>query len=231
MKKRIAILLVSLLALAAAAGALTRETYGNGENEKVPDKARKELDAGMRAINANDLPQAMAHLEKAVAEYPQYARAYNALGVVYMRSGQPDKGRAALEKAVQLDNNYAEALVNLARVRIRDKNLPDAEDLLRRATLAAPADVEAYTLLAEVLFAQDRYDEAASVATKVHSFDDHEKFAVAHYIAAQSYERLHQDAEAIAEYTIFLKEAPNSPQAAPARAALKNLHDRNYPQN
>jgi Tfp pilus assembly protein PilF len=232
MTRRPALLVVCFLAFAVAASAYTRDTYGNGENEKIPDKARKELDAGMRALEANSLPEAQAHLEKAISDYPQYARAYNALGVVYMRTNQPDKGRAAFEKAVAIDNNFVEALNNLAKVRIKEKNFTDAEDLSRRATLAAPQNAEAFTLLATVLFDEEHYEEAASTAEKVHGFGDHERqFAVSHLIAAQSYERLQKDAEAIAEYTIFLKEAPDSPQAPAARAALKKLHDANYPQN
>ena len=231
MPRRFVLLVVSLLALTCLAAAYTRETYGNGENEKIPEKARKELEAGMRAIEANSLAEAQAHLEKAIADYPQYARAYNALGVVYMRTGQGDKGKAAFEKAVAIDNNFVEALNNLAKIRIREKNLADAEDLSRRATLAAPQNAEAFTLLATVLFAEEHYEEAAATAEKVHSFADHQPFAVAHFIAAQSYERLHKDAEAMAEYTIFLKEAPENPQAAQARAALKRLRDENYPQN
>lgn len=223
------LLWICLLALACAAMP-GRESYGNGEDLKVPEKARKEFDLGMKAMQANDLAEAQKHLEKAIADYPEYARAYNALGVVYIRSGQADKGREAFEKAVALDNNNAEALINLAKIRLREKNKAEAEKLLTRATLAAPANPEALTLLASVQFAEDKYEEAAATASKVHAIEDHEKYyAVAHYIAAQSYERLHQDAEAIAEYTIFLKEAPGSPLAEKARAALKSLRDQNYP--
>jgi tetratricopeptide (TPR) repeat protein len=146
-----------------------------------------------------------------------------------MKSSQPEKGREAFEKAVALDPNYAEALINLAKLRLREKNGAEAEKLLTRATLAAPANPEALTLLAGVQFAADRYEEAAATATKVHALADHEKFAVAHYIAAEAYARLHQDAEAMAEYTIFLKEAPSHPLAEKARAALKSLRDQNYP--
>jgi Flp pilus assembly protein TadD len=217
------------VATLAAAGMPGRETYGNGEDLKVPEKARKEFDQGMKAIQANDLAEAQKHLEKAIEEYPQYARACNALGVVYMKAGQPVKGREAFEKAVALDNNNAEALINLGKIRVREKNNAEAEKLFGRAVLAAPANAEALTLLASVQFAQDRYEEAAANASKVHALEDHAQFAVAHYIAAQSYERLHQDAEAIAEYTIFLKEAPSSPLAEKARAALKSLRDQNYP--
>jgi hypothetical protein len=56
----------------------------------------------------------------------------------------------------------------------------------------------------------------------VHS-GPHERFAVAHVIAAAALEKQNDAKGAIAEYQQFLKEDPNSPRAAGARKALERL--------
>ena len=195
---------------------------------KVPSKARKEFEAGAKALDKNELPEAQVRFQKAIEIYPQYARAYNHLGVAFMRNGQPDRGRESFEKAVAINGSYAEALLNLAKVRLGEKQNAEAEALLEKAVAGDPANAEALTILANVQLMEHKYDLAAANAAKVHALD-HTKFAMAHWIAARAYEIQHKDAEAITEYTIFLKESPSGALADKARASLKILRDQNYP--
>lgn len=57
--------------------------------------------------------QAIAELELAVKASPRQPIYYNQLGVTYRQAGQFDKARQAYEKAVDLDANYAPAVLNL----------------------------------------------------------------------------------------------------------------------
>jgi tetratricopeptide (TPR) repeat protein len=194
---------------------------------KAPKKARSEFEKGSKALDKNQLEEARAHFEKAIAIYPQYARAYNHLGVSLMRAGQPEPGKQAFEKAVAIDDKYPEALLNLAKVRLAEQNHAEAEKLLRQAGASDPGNPEVLTILANVLLLEGKYEEAAATAVKVHPLGD-EKFTAAHYIAGRAYELQHKDAEAIAEYTILLKETPSGPVADKARASLKTLREQNY---
>ncbi|MDP9267931.1 MAG: tetratricopeptide repeat protein [Acidobacteriota bacterium] len=198
------------------------------EELKVPKKARKEFEAGSKALEKNDLPEAQLRFQKAIEIYPQYAHAYNHLGVSFMRNRQLEKGREAFEKAVAINGSYAEALLNLAKVRFAEKKTAEAEALLEKAVAADPAGAEALTILANLELMENKLELAAANGAKVHDLE-HAEFAVAHWIAGRAYEIQHKDAQAIAEYTIFLKESPSSALAEKARASLKTLRDQNYP--
>ena len=236
MRRASLILLVASLALATFVCAQDPPRAGGARKElaaeesKAPSKALKEFDAGMKALQANQLPTAEQRLEAATAAFPGYTRAYNALGVVEMKLGNKDKGVAAFQKALALHPDYSEALVNLARVRTQEKNTAEAEKLLTRAIESDPNSADALVLLANLQFEQGRYDEAAATAVKVHQVrGGDEGYAVAHYIAAKSFALRQDDSQALAEYTIFLKEQPTGPLADKARAEYKELHDKNYP--
>jgi Tfp pilus assembly protein PilF len=236
MRRTSILFLVASLALATSVCGQTPPRSGgarkelSAEESKAPAKALKEFDAGMKALGANQLPSAEQHLEAAIAAFPGYTRAYNALGVVRMRRGEKDKGVADFQKALALHPDYAEALVNLARVRLQEKNTAEAERLLARAIASDPNSADALVLLANLQLEQGRYEEAAATATKVHQVEGGDQgYAVAHYIAAKSFEMRQDDSQALAEYTIFLKEQPSGPLAEQARAAYKTLHDKNYP--
>jgi len=195
---------------------------------KVSPRAQKEFDAGAKALEQGNVAEAQTHFQKAITIEPQYARAYNHLGITHMRSGHPEKGREAFERAVALNGNSAEALLNLAKVRVGEKKDAEAETLLERAVAADPTNAEALTILANIELKENKYELAEANASKVHQFD-HTRFAMAHWIAGRAYEIEHKDAEAIAEYTIFLKESPSGALAEKARASLKILRDQNYP--
>jgi outer membrane protein assembly factor BamD (BamD/ComL family) len=51
----------------------------------------------------------------------------------------------------------------------------------------------------------------------------HEKFAMAHLVAAQAYTKKDRLDQAAEEYKLFLKESPDSPNAASARATLQSI--------
>jgi len=194
----------------------------------VPGNAKKEFRKGADAMQNKELARAERHLRRALELYPEYALAWNHLGVLHMQQGRSPEGVAAFERAVALNDRYPSALLNLAKVRVEQERGGEAAQLIQKAITADPKSPEAYTLLATVQYTAGDYAAAAATAMRVHPLGD-EQFAIAHWIAAQAYERQQKDAEAIAEYTILLKEAPSGPLAEKARASLKKLRDVNYP--
>lgn len=102
---------------------------------------------------------ARANLEQVVARQPT-APAYFLLGVASAALTDAPGAAAAYEKCLALDHEHAEALVNLANLRIRDGERETAEALLRRAIEAKPTLLPARRALLRVL--DDR--PAAAVA-------------------------------------------------------------------
>jgi len=189
---------------------------------RVPENARKAFDQGLAAWQKADYPLAAEKFEKAVADYPQYDSAYNNLGVMYAHLGQNDKAMAAFKRSVELNDKNADADRNLARLLIRQKDYPPAEDLLKKSLAVQPTDVATLTMLAIAEIQDAKPEDALRDAQKVHTLP-HDGFAVVHFVAGEALEEKHQAEEAKVEYTTYLRESPNGPEAAQVKDALHRL--------
>jgi tetratricopeptide (TPR) repeat protein len=189
----------------------------------IPDKAKKEFDRGLEAMQKPDDPKALEHFEKATVLYPQYAQAYNNIGVVEIRSGHPVQARQAFETSASLNPKNASSYLNLARMSLGEKNYTDADKLINKALTAEPNRVDAVALEAQTKLMLGDLDAAYAFAKKVHSMGEHKNYAVAHLICARVLQERHQSDQAMAEYKLFLEESPNSPSAPKVREAMAQL--------
>ena len=185
----------------------------------VPRKAEKELEKGIRAAEDKSLQKAEEHFRKAIELHAGYATAHNHLGVVMMQTGRPAEGRAAFARAVELNDSYGSAHVNMAKVLFGEKNTQAAEEHLQKAAKTDPLNVEILTLLANAQLINGKYEDAAANARKVHQLP-HDQFAVVHYVAARALENAQQQTEAVVEYTMYLKEAPQGALAEQSRKRI-----------
>ncbi len=191
----------------------------------ITPKARKEYEKAGKAMKAGDWAQAKSKLEHAIALYPPFAAAHNDLGVVFMSIGDKPKGRAAFERALEIEPNYGRAFRNLAIMKLSEGNPAEALALAEKSAAADPLDPQALLLVAQVHLQSGRMEDAAAQARKVHD-GPHDGFAVAHLLAARALEARNLSEEAVAEYKMFLKEAPNSASTPQVRAALEKLTPR-----
>jgi tetratricopeptide (TPR) repeat protein len=193
----------------------------------VPGKARKEYEKGGEAMEEGKWEEARVRFEKAISLYPQYAAAHNDLGVVYMNTGHREQGRAMFEEAIRISDRYARAHRNLGILLFHEKKYAESEASFQKSLATDPLDAQALTMLAQVQLMLQKPLEAAATATRVHDLP-HEQFAACHLIAARAYELLNKETDAMAEYTIFLKESPQNPNAPKVRAALDALKARTH---
>lgn len=154
----------------------------------VPAKARKELDKANEAMGRQDWNKAVELLNQAIAIYPEYAGAYNNLGVVYGRMNDAAHEQQALEKAVSLDEHFVPACENLAKLYLRQKDFSKAEALLGKALSVDPNNGQSLTLLADTQYMERRYDAAIATAQRAHALPNQHPSAV-HYIAGKAYEQ------------------------------------------
>jgi tetratricopeptide (TPR) repeat protein len=190
----------------------------------VPSQARKEVDKANEAMATHNLKKALEHLNKAVTIAPQYATAYNNLGVLYDKMNDIPHEEEALQKAVSLDGHFAPALLNYGKLCLRQKNPLEAETLLQRAASSDPNDVQIITLLSFAEYMNRHFDAAISNAVQAHSSGrDHSSFL--HYIAARAYQQENQQQRALAEFQDFLKEEPKGPRADQVRADIAKMQE------
>jgi hypothetical protein len=185
----------------------------------IPESARKEFDKANQFVAKGNWQKAIERLNKAIAIYPEYAEAYNNLGVVYGRLGNRTRNLEALQKAVSLNDHFAPAYLNLARIAIADRDLVQAEALLDKAVGIAPTNSQMLVLLANTELLNHHYDQALANCRKAHS-GIQGPHAVAHYVAARVFEHENRPTDAVAELQIFLSEETPGPRADVARKEM-----------
>jgi tetratricopeptide (TPR) repeat protein len=188
---------------------------------RIPAKAQKEFDRANELISRQDYAKAIQTLNHAIAIYPDYAAAYNNLGTIYSKLGDRAHEREALEKAISINDHLATAYMNLARMDMTAGDFASAEAELKKASSSDPLDGITLVLLAYSEFMEHHFDDAIATSRKAHTLESAHAFA--HQVAARAFEQKRDDANAIAELELFLKEEPSGQRADSARKELASL--------
>ena len=189
----------------------------------IPKKASGEMNRGMDAYSKGEMEKAGAHFEKAIAEYPRYARAYDMLGAIAIKGSNRIKARELFSKAIQADGAFLPAYLDLARMNLQDQDYAASESLLAKVIAANPLMPDAVALLATTEFANKEYDKALGDVERTHALPNHEQFAEVHVMAGKVLRMQNHPEAAIAQFELFLKEKPESPQGESVRQALVAL--------
>lgn len=88
--------------------------------------AEKQYEIGAAELNSGKLSEAYAAFERARALYPDDARLYNGLGVIYLEQKQYQNAIVAFQKALQLDPELVHAHNNLGTTYAQLRRWDDA---------------------------------------------------------------------------------------------------------
>jgi len=99
-------------------------------------------------------------LEAVVAAHPDYADAYNSLGVVYSRMRERERAHAAFQKVLELDPTSATAYENLGVDALSAGDVETAVQMLTRALELDPALAPGHNALATALLRQGHSTQA-----------------------------------------------------------------------
>ena len=117
-------------------------------------------------MRRGDYQGALAEIELALAISPNLANAHGALGAVLMWSGQPRKGRAALEKSIRLDPRNPNLNLRLVDITISyylSCEYDAAVEAAKRGIRSFPDHSNQYRWLAAALGQTGRIEEAKEV--------------------------------------------------------------------
>ena len=203
-----------------------RDSAGAGSSgvidANVPEKARKEWAKGVESFQKNDNAKAAEHLQKAIEIYPQYAQAWNDLGVVKAKSGDLAGAKEAWQKAMAADAKFAGPYVNVARTMIAQKQFAEAEEQLKKALAMNANNAEALYVLVSAEYLHGEFKPALENVAKLHALE-HKRFADAHVYAGQMLLNENQDRLAMAEFETYLKEAPDGQRVAAVKKAMAQI--------
>ena len=96
--------------------------------------------------------------EKAIALDSRCEEAYNALGTAYMWRGWNRRARAAFERALEINPNFASVCMRLSLIYLRTGHWDEAWELSRRGIELEPEVAYQYVRLAEIYFAMEEVE-------------------------------------------------------------------------
>jgi Ca-activated chloride channel homolog len=187
---------------------------------RAPGKARREYERGYQLLQRKDLQAATEHLRKAVALYPKFVAAHNALGTAYLDLHQDEQARDEFSKAVALDDHLPNSCLNLGIAQLALKDYAGAEKSLQKATSIAPLDLQLSTAAAYADFANRDYPAVIATSHEVHE-RKHAGAALVHFFAAGAWQAQNNLSEAQHEMELLLQE-----ETSPAsRAQFEQILD------
>jgi Flp pilus assembly protein TadD/transglutaminase-like putative cysteine protease len=118
------------------------------------------LEAGIAALNAGNVREAIPLLQHAVEIDPKSKQGWNDLGLAYLRLGQFDDAAAAFQKQISA-NPYDEHVYNYLGLTLQQQQkFPEAADAFRKQLTVNPLDPVAHAALGALFLEQHKYSEA-----------------------------------------------------------------------
>jgi Flp pilus assembly protein TadD len=179
--------------------------------------AKMLLNMGVKLAGRGNFPEAEKTFRQAIKLEPNYAQAYNNLGLMLYRQRRLSEAEVYLERAIAL-NRDPDAYNNLALVFMDTNRLDKAEACLHQAVKAKPKAPEIYNNLGLVLEDAQRLKEAENAYRQAIKLNP--DYVEAHYNLGNFLKKTHRLGNAENAYLHALKLCPGFESARFALAAL-----------
>lgn len=139
---------------------------------KIPDKARKAFEKGVRALHEQYRPdRSLPYLQKAIELYPDFGEAYVQLGVANLERRNYPEAKKVLAQATQINPSNARAHMVLATVHNKEGQPQDAVEALQRALKLEPNAWQVYYELGKSFLQLGNVEEAYQYARRAHELN------------------------------------------------------------
>ncbi|HEY0546108.1 MAG TPA: tetratricopeptide repeat protein [Pyrinomonadaceae bacterium] len=181
---------------------------------------------GTEAEQKGDHKKAAEQLEKAVAAYPNFAQAYNALGMVYLKQADVGKAVEALATAFKLKPDDAEINLNYGIALLQKKDFAASEERLRAALKEKDEIASPHYYLGMALINQKKFDDAQAELERAVSLPGGDNYALAHRYLGGLYWGKSDFKRAADELEKYLKLSPKAADADKTKDAIKELRSK-----
>ena len=130
-------------------------------HHKVPAEAQREFSKGAIASAKKDKTNALDHFQKAVKLDPEYADAFNGIGIAYAALGQLQQAADQFQKAIDLVPDHPGAAANLSIVLCKLEHFHEAGEMARRALKLDPGLLKIRYVLGISLVTEGRNKQEA----------------------------------------------------------------------
>ncbi len=191
---------------------------------KVPGNARRMLEKAEEAFHKMRLDDAFGFVQKALTEYPDYAKALTLRGILHMQQGDNKDAQPDLEKAVQLDYGDDLGFIALASLYNNEGQFDRAEQTLQHGMSLNPKSWQAGMEMARAQIGKKDYGAA------IRSLDRAQPAApptmsIMHLLRAQALIGLKNYHDASTELETYLAKSPEGPNSDQARTTLAQLRE------
>src|SRR5712692_5643655 len=193
----------------------------NARIAQIPAEARKEFDAGKQRMQAQDAIGSAQHFQKAIALYPQYAEAYQLLGVVHLEGGKFQEAEPELEKSVEIEPNMSTAHFALGVCRNLMAKYPEAETALLRGLELDPEAADGHYELAKTYWVLGQWQDAEPHAQKAVALKPND--GPPHVLLGDIALRKRDPQGALKEYQEYLRLEPKGPMAEGTRTMVDKI--------
>ena len=191
-------------------------------DQAAPKNARKELEKGTQAWRENKPTEARKHLEKAIEEYPCYARAHAALAEVALAARDTGSAEAGYKRAIHCDGTYSDAFYQLAQLYMEERKPAESEAILREALRLSPNAWLFHYQLGNAQLVLGKSREASRDFLTAQSLHP-DMPAEFHIKLANSYLKMAQYSKALTEIDTYLRLSPTGPYASSAKKVAEKL--------
>lgn len=191
-------------------------------DESAPKKARQEYEKGSRAFQKQKPEVALLHFEKAVTDYPCYARAQTDLARALVLQNKIPEAVTALRKSIACDGGFLEAYVRLAIILNGTNRYSESEKVLDEGLRLAPSSWNLYYQLGVTHSGLGEFDKAEADYLRVRSLNPSAPSEL-HVRLADLYHRMKAYDKAFAEMQAYLRDDPNGRFAARTRAVMQDM--------
>ena len=188
----------------------------------APKNARKLFHQAVHSLQANHVDEARARFQKAIAEYPCYARARTGLASIQIAARDLESVAANLREAVRCDPGFPDACALLGKVLNNQKKFAESEEILNQGLRLSPDAWPLYDQLATAHYNLGQYAKAEEEWLRVLALDPAPP-AELHAKLAAVYIRGGARDKAYAEMQAYLRADPNGRFASAFKAIMPRL--------
>lgn len=188
-----------------------QKTDITSKSQKVANPLNDLLAEAQRDIDKNSFEEAIAPLQKVIADQPEFAYAHFQLAYVYTALKKTDEARVEYARTIAIDPKMSEAYLNLGMLLLDKQENTAAVAPLRKAVELLPSQSRPRYLLAVAL---DRSGDQAGAAESFEALIHLEPNDVAaiHYLAWRAL-RNGKPGEAEGRFRQALEILPNAPES------------------
>jgi Flp pilus assembly protein TadD len=190
--------------------------------QTVPNKARKEFDRANAFLKQGKREEAVDHLRKAIALFPQYLMAHNDLGAQLLEQGLFDEAEREFQRAIEIDPKAFNPQLNLGIVLVRQQRFAEASNVLRKALVLESTSASAKFFLGLSLLGQEDYSGAESELKAAYALGG-SQYALALFHLGEVYMNRGERALALQAFEAYLREVPNATNADQTRKLIALL--------